>query len=262
VPTVASAAGSPGREGRTRSAARLMRNHRPRRSRPPGTSSRGVLVTRPDSLPPAHRELCTVWRIVTWPRAAPPAGVTAGVWDGLGGGECWEAACEHLNSPLPPRDVWDPRAASPGPSRSAAFPCAPGPLFLSSAGTRPFRGGQGVCVTEHLPECPERRAAARAGRARGSRGWPSRAQGMLSLVASLQCPAVERAPLLPPETPRYPPRSWARGPRVSCSAPRPTVTPRPVLPPAVADRKPPSPGGKAPDGLGSLHGLPIPASTS
>uniref|UniRef100_A0A4W2D5E8 Paired domain-containing protein n=1 Tax=Bos indicus x Bos taurus TaxID=30522 RepID=A0A4W2D5E8_BOBOX len=30
----------------------------------------------------------------------------------------------------------------------------------------------------------------------------------------------------------------------------------------VADRKPPSPGGKAPDGLGSLHGLPIPASTS
>ncbi|ELR61237.1 Paired box protein Pax-1, partial [Bos mutus] len=83
-----------------------------------------------------------------------------------------------------------------------------------------------------------------------------------ALVASLQCPAVERAPLLPPETPRYPPRSWARGPQVSCSAPRPTVTPRPVLPPAVADRKPPSPGGKAPDGLGSLHGLPIPASTS
>ncbi|MBW01653.1 Paired box protein Pax-1, partial [Eschrichtius robustus] len=30
----------------------------------------------------------------------------------------------------------------------------------------------------------------------------------------------------------------------------------------VADRKPPSPGGKAPDGLGSLHGLPVPASTS
>ncbi|XP_016067415.1 PREDICTED: paired box protein Pax-1, partial [Miniopterus natalensis] len=29
----------------------------------------------------------------------------------------------------------------------------------------------------------------------------------------------------------------------------------------VADRKPPSPGGKAPDGLSSLHGLPIPAST-
>ncbi|XP_037376904.1 paired box protein Pax-1 [Talpa occidentalis] len=30
----------------------------------------------------------------------------------------------------------------------------------------------------------------------------------------------------------------------------------------VTDRKPPSPGGKAPDGLSSLHGLPIPASTS
>ncbi|XP_011822984.1 PREDICTED: paired box protein Pax-1 [Mandrillus leucophaeus] len=30
----------------------------------------------------------------------------------------------------------------------------------------------------------------------------------------------------------------------------------------VADRKPPSPGSKAPDALSSLHGLPIPASTS
>ncbi|XP_036274761.1 paired box protein Pax-1 [Pipistrellus kuhlii] len=30
----------------------------------------------------------------------------------------------------------------------------------------------------------------------------------------------------------------------------------------VVDRKPPSPGGKAPDSLSSLHGLPIPASTS
>ncbi|XP_007525513.1 paired box protein Pax-1 isoform X1 [Erinaceus europaeus] len=30
----------------------------------------------------------------------------------------------------------------------------------------------------------------------------------------------------------------------------------------VTDRKPSSPGSKAPDGLGSLHGLPIPASTS
>lgn len=40
------------------------------------------------------------------------------------------------------------------------------------------------------------------------------------------------------------------------------VTLCPMLPPAVADRKPPSPVGKAPDGLSSLHGLPIPASTS
>ena len=32
---------------------------------------------------------------------------------------------------------------------------------------------------------------------------------MPSLAASLQCPAVEREPLLPPWAPRYPPRSWA-----------------------------------------------------
>lgn len=56
--------------------------------------------------------------------------------------------------------------------------------------------------------------------------------------------------------------AWHHGSRVFRWAPLTAVTRRPVLPPAVADRKPPSPGGKAPDGLGSLHGLPIPASTS
>lgn len=53
-----------------------------------------------------------------------------------------------------------------------------------------------------------------------------------------------------------------RAPGVSGLTLSQVVTLRPMLPPAVADRKPPSPVGKAPDGLSSLHGLPIPASTS
>nr|XP_014338726.1 PREDICTED: paired box protein Pax-1 [Bos mutus] len=139
----------------------------------------------------------------------------------LGGG----VRASQLPAPSPRRVEYESRLAGAVPLGSVSL--RPGPTFLSSAGTRPFRGGQGVCVMEHLPECPERRAAARAGRARGSRGWPSRAQGMLSLVASLQCPAVERAPLLPPETPRYPPRSWARGPQwPTGSRPAPAARPQ------------------------------------
>lgn len=137
MPTVASAAGCPGREGRTRSAARLRRNHRPRRSRPPGTSSRGVLVTRPDSIAPAHRELCTVWRIGTWP-AGVWGGVGVGVGVGVPGGG---VRASELPAPYPRRPEFESRPA-PGRLALQRFR-APRPTLLSSAGTRPFRRGVG-----------------------------------------------------------------------------------------------------------------------
>nr|XP_031530286.1 paired box protein Pax-1 [Vicugna pacos] len=164
--------------------------------------------------------------------AAPRAGALAGVWD-----------------------VWDLSITRPRVARLCSASLRLAPPLLDGEGLRALRGwggGGGLrCGESAGRPCKEGRGRGWAGewRPQAGGGWaPTGARG-----------AGERGS-------SFPPRVWEQpalsGPRACHSAPRPAVTRCPVLPPAVADRKPPSPGSKAPDGLGSLHGLPIPASTS
>lgn len=157
--------------------------------------------------------------------------------------------------PAPPRSAIGP-PTRPWPPGSAAPPCARRPLYCAARGPRRGASAGGSCAESRDPGWEGERLP------RGREGWVPRAPGSaVSLppcnpeMWSARCP-FSPGPCAVGRVPGY------RGPRVSRSAQLPAVTPRRVLPPAVADRKPPSPGGKAPDGLGSLHGLPAPASTS
>lgn len=207
---------SPGREGRTKPAARLMRESAtPPTSVQAAATSRGVFATRPDSISRAHSErpLCTIWRIVTWSADSPPSRCAGWglVWvSGVLGGV-------RASRPRSPSPATSGIREPPIPGLSCSV-TSPDPLSLQR-GTRAFRWRAGVSMLWSICRVFERRAAARAG-CRGHRDAQSRC---LLAVPGLW----EREPPFP-GAPRYPPRSRASRSAGLLLRAAPDVTPRPA----------------------------------